>query len=134
MKANGRRLSPREARSLSTELLLKFKMDAAAQGLKSGDILPGEKEICHNYGVTLSIARGLFQSLKKEGLVKSVKGKGVYLLKPIGNDNELQQNKSFLKLAIVAFLEPEHPYAPFNRASGILRFFDHKSAVFRWPC
>jgi DNA-binding LacI/PurR family transcriptional regulator len=128
MRSNGRRLSPREARSLSTELLLKFKMDASAQGLKSGDILPGEKEICGKYRVPLSIARGLFRSLKKEGLVKSVKGKGAYLLKPIGNDDELQRNKSFLNFAIVAFLEFEHPEAQFNRASGILRFFDHRSA------
>ena len=127
-KARNRRLSPREAMELSKELLVKFKMDASAKGLRSGDILPGEKEISNNYKVPLSIARGLYQSLKREGFVKSVKGNGVYLLKPIGNDNELIQNKSFLKLAIVAFLEPEHPKAPFNRVSGILRFFDRSSA------
>ena len=121
-------MSPREAMELSKELLVKFKMDASAKGLRSGDILPGEKEISNNYKVPLSIARGLYQSLKREGFVKSVKGNGVYLLKPIGNDNELIQNKSFLKLAIVAFLEPEHPKAPFNRVSGILRFFDRSSA------
>ena len=127
-KVRNRRLSPREAKALSRELLIKFKMDASAQGLKTGDILPGEKEISNNYGVPLSIARGLYQTLKKEGLVKSVKGNGVYLLKPIGNNREMLQNKSFLKLGIVAFLEPEHPQAPFNRVSGILRFFDHRSA------
>ena len=44
-KARNRRLSPREAMELSKELLVKFKMDASAKGHKSGDILPGEKEI-----------------------------------------------------------------------------------------
>jgi GntR family transcriptional regulator of arabinose operon len=113
---------------LSKELLVKFKMDASAKGLKSGDILPGEKEISDSYKVPLSIARGLYQSLKRNGFVKSVKGNGAYLLKPIGDDKELLHNKSFLKLAIVAFLEPEHPKAPFNRVSGILRYFDRSSA------
>ncbi|MEI6424484.1 MAG: substrate-binding domain-containing protein [Lentisphaerota bacterium] len=127
-KVRNRRLSPREAMELSKELLVKFKMNISSKGLKSGDILPGEKEISDSYKVPLSIARGLFQSLKKEGFIKSVKGNGVYLLKPIGNDNELIRNKSFLKLAIVAFLESEHPSAPFNRVSGILRFFDRSSA------
>ena len=127
-KVRKRRLSPREVKTLSGELLVKFKMDIAAQKLKVGDILPGGMEIANKYNVPLSIAWGLFQSLKKEGLVKSVKGNGAYLVKPIGDDKELLRNKSFLKLGIVAFLEAENPNAPFNRVSGILRFFDRKSA------
>ena len=127
-KARNRRLSPREAMELSKELLVKFKMNISSKGLKSGDILPGEKEISDSYKVPLSIARGLYNSLKKEGFIKSVKGNGVYLLKPIEDDKTLLRNKSFLKLGIVAFLEPEHPDAPFNMVSGILRFFDHRSA------
>lgn len=127
-KVKQKRLSPREARMLSRELLVKFKMDISAQKMRSGDILPGEKEISSTYRVPLSVARSLYQSLKDEGIVDSVRGKGVFLLKPFEENIDSVESRSFLKLAIVAFLEPEHPYAQFNRASGILRFFDHKSA------
>jgi DNA-binding LacI/PurR family transcriptional regulator/DNA-binding transcriptional regulator YhcF (GntR family) len=125
-----KRLNPREMDRLSNELYIKFKLDIVADNFKQGDLLPGEKDIASRYQVPLSVARGLYKKLKDEGIAEPVRYKGVFLVKSPDEDSSFRDSKQFLKLAIVAFLEPEHPHAKYNRVSGILRWFDFQSGEY----
>jgi GntR family transcriptional regulator len=49
--------------------------------LKSGDKLPSEREICERWGVSTITARAAITALRNEGLVRSMKGKGVFVRK-----------------------------------------------------
>lgn len=50
--------------------------------LLSGDMLPGEEDLCRLYGVSRMTARQSLQGLKQQGLVRSEKGRGTFVIQP----------------------------------------------------
>jgi GntR family transcriptional regulator len=51
-------------------------------GLQAGDLLPGEEDLCRLYGVSRMTARQSLQALKHQGLVRSEKGRGTFVVQP----------------------------------------------------
>lgn len=51
-------------------------------GLQIGDMLPGEEDLCRMYGVSRMTARQSLQALKHQGLVRSEKGRGTFVIQP----------------------------------------------------
>ena len=122
------RLSPRAMAGLSQELYLRFSLDMMADGFKAGDVLPGEKELSARYRAPLSVVRGMFRRLCDEGMAEAVRYKGVFLRKAPDGNSTTKASGQFLRLALVAFLQVEHPNAKHNRTSGVLRWFDFHSS------
>ena len=50
--------------------------------LQAGDMLPGEEDLCQLYGVSRMTARQSLQALKHQGLVRSEKGRGTFVIQP----------------------------------------------------
>ena len=50
--------------------------------LQPGDMLPGEEDLCRLYGVSRMTARQSLQALKHQGLVRSEKGRGTFVVQP----------------------------------------------------
>ncbi len=50
--------------------------------LQPGDPLPGEEDLCRLYGVSRMTARQALQALKHQGLVRSEKGRGTFVIQP----------------------------------------------------
>lgn len=50
--------------------------------LKGGDKLPSERELCEQWGVSTITARKALESLRAEGLVYGIRGKGTFVRKP----------------------------------------------------
>jgi GntR family transcriptional regulator len=50
--------------------------------LKPGDSVPAEEDLCRFYGVSRMTARQALQALKHEGLVRSEKGRGTFVIQP----------------------------------------------------
>ncbi|MES2222523.1 MAG: GntR family transcriptional regulator [Acidobacteriota bacterium] len=50
--------------------------------LQVGDMLPGEEDLCRRYGVSRMTARQSLQVLKHQGLVRSEKGRGTFVIQP----------------------------------------------------
>ena len=50
--------------------------------LQAGDLLPGEEDLCRLYGVSRMTARQSLQALKHQGLVRSEKGRGTFVIQP----------------------------------------------------
>lgn len=50
--------------------------------LQAGDLLPGEEDLCRLYGVSRMTARQSLQALKQQGIVRSEKGRGTFVIQP----------------------------------------------------
>ena len=53
--------------------------DIAARGLKPGDRLPGDHELCDLYDVSRTVVRQALTELEYEGVVTRVKGRGTFV-------------------------------------------------------
>ena len=53
-----------------------------AGALQAGEMLPGEEDLCRLYGVSRMTARQSLQALKHQGLVRSEKGRGTFVIQP----------------------------------------------------
>lgn len=51
----------------------------ARQGMKPGDLLPGEHRMCEQYGVSRTVVRQALAQLEHEGVIDRVKGKGTFV-------------------------------------------------------
>ncbi len=50
--------------------------------MQPDDLLPGEEDLCRLYGVSRMTARQSLQALKQQGLVRSEKGRGTFVIRP----------------------------------------------------
>jgi GntR family transcriptional regulator len=53
-----------------------------AGALQPGEMLPAEEDLCRLYGVSRMTARQSLQALKHQGLVRSEKGRGTFVIQP----------------------------------------------------
>ena len=53
--------------------------DIACQGLKAGDILPGEHRLCEQFKVSRTVVRQALAQLEYQGVIERVKGKGTFV-------------------------------------------------------
>jgi len=81
------------------ELLVEF---IAAQRLHPGDRLPTEQEFAEQFGVSRTIARDAIKMLTPSGLVRSHRGKGIFV------GEEERQLPQFSRLHLAAPAAPEH--------------------------
>ena len=51
-------------------------------GLKPGDRLPGDFELCKNFSVSRTVVRQALSELEFEGVLERIKGKGTYVASP----------------------------------------------------
>lgn len=54
----------------------------ARDGLRPGDLLPGEHRLCQQYGISRTVVRQALAQLEHEGIVERVKGKGTFVARP----------------------------------------------------
>lgn len=57
-----------------------IRAQVAAGSLRSGDKLPSTRELCDQYGVSVTVVRQAVLVLSTEGLVTGISGKGVYVV------------------------------------------------------
>lgn len=53
-----------------------------AQGLRPGDRVPGEFELCEDYAVSRTVVRQALAELETEGVIERVKGRGTFVAVP----------------------------------------------------
>jgi len=53
--------------------------DIARQGLRSGDLLPGEHRLCEKFNVSRTVVRQALSQLENQGIIVRVKGKGTFV-------------------------------------------------------
>ncbi|TFD53791.1 GntR family transcriptional regulator [Cryobacterium sp. Hh11] len=53
--------------------------DIASQGLRAGDILPGEHRLCEQFQVSRTVVRQALAQLEYQGVIERVKGKGTFV-------------------------------------------------------
>jgi GntR family transcriptional regulator len=53
-----------------------------AQGLRPGDRVPGELELCEDYAVSRTVVRQALAELETEGVIERVKGRGTFVAVP----------------------------------------------------
>ncbi len=53
--------------------------DIARNGLRPGDLLPGEHKLCEQFGVSRTVVRQALSQLEHQGVIERVKGKGTFV-------------------------------------------------------
>lgn len=53
--------------------------DIARQGLRAGDLLPGEHRLCEKFNVSRTVVRQALSQLENQGIIERVKGKGTFV-------------------------------------------------------
>ena len=53
--------------------------DIARQGLRAGDLLPGEHRLCKEFNVSRTVVRQALSQLETQGVIERVKGKGTFV-------------------------------------------------------
>lgn len=54
----------------------------SSRGLRRGDVLPSEHQLCTDFKVSRTVVRQALAQLDNEGLVRRIKGKGKYVGTP----------------------------------------------------
>lgn len=79
-------LDPTVNRSLSSPLYDQLRaailLMISDRGLRPGDVLPSEHQLCKDFTVSRTVVRQALAQLDNEGLVRRIKGKGTYVSHP----------------------------------------------------
>lgn len=74
--------------------------------LNLGDQLPGEQELCQNFGISRTVVRQALDVLGREHLIYRRKGKGTFVTQPIINTSYAQKLSGFYHEMKMRGLEP----------------------------
>ncbi len=100
-----KRLSAAEVARLQTLCRERLLADLVEQQATPGARLAGERRLCEQYEIPLSVVRSTLRKLKSEGLITSVPRGGVRLAaKP-----ELPKSLAGAKVGFVGYMELTHP-------------------------
>lgn len=127
-KKRKERMQPREM--VRQVALLRKRLLTSLANSKSGDLLPSENELARRYTFSRATIRNLYRQLQQEGIVKSLQGKGILLTDKFKSEDS-NIHKYDLSIAIVAFIQHDHPESKFSSASLILSNFDAQAAKYR---
>jgi GntR family transcriptional regulator len=67
-----------------------LRTDIADRGLRSGDRLPGDHELCEQYGVSRPVVRQALSELQYEGVLERVKGRGTFVAPQLTSQSLVQ--------------------------------------------
>jgi len=67
-----------------------LRADIARLGLRPGDRLPGDHELCERYGVSRPVVRQALSELQYEGVLQRVKGRGTFVLPQLTSQSLVQ--------------------------------------------
>jgi len=56
--------------------------DITRRGLKPGDRLPGDHDLCATYNVSRTVVRQALAELESEGVITRIKGRGTFVAPP----------------------------------------------------
>lgn len=74
---------------------------------KSGDALPTEFKLCHDYDVSRTTIRLALQQLELEGKIHKIQGKGTFVSKPKIQQSLTSVNQGFREQMIAQGLQPK---------------------------
>jgi GntR family transcriptional regulator len=77
------------------QLVEMLKVHIHGNELKPGDQLPGEFELCEQYGISRTVVRQALLELEKKGLIQRRKGKGTFVAPPKIDENLIQKLTGF---------------------------------------
>lgn len=64
--------------------------DIGARGLKPGDRLPGDHDLCQTYDVSRTVVRQALSELEHEGVIERIKGRGTFVAQPRTSEGLVQ--------------------------------------------
>ncbi len=67
-----------------------LRADIDQLGLRPGDRLPGDHELCERYGVSRPVVRQALSELQYEGVLQRVKGRGTFVLPQLTSQSLVQ--------------------------------------------
>lgn len=129
MTKRKKRLSASEMKR-QMELLRDRLFHDCLREARSGDVLPSENEIARNYNFSLAVTRNLYRQLSDEGIVQGQQGKGFFLTDKFSALSKKTSTRP-LKIAIVCYIDLNHPDTPHASANLIFSGFEHKAALNR---
>ena len=71
--------------------------DIEKRGLKPGELLPSESEMCEQHGVSRTVVRQAIGELVNEGVVVRQRGKGTFVVQPKLRENFMQSTVGFFE-------------------------------------
>lgn len=71
--------------------------DIEEKGLKPGELLPSETEMCEQYGVSRTVVRQAIGELVNEGIVVRQRGRGTFVVRPKWPENFMQSTVGFFE-------------------------------------
>ncbi|MCW2636748.1 MAG: GntR family transcriptional regulator [Blastococcus sp.] len=67
-----------------------LRADITGRGLRSGDRLPGDHELCQQYGVSRPVVRQALSELQYEGVLQRIKGRGTFVAPQLTSQSLVQ--------------------------------------------
>jgi GntR family transcriptional regulator len=67
-----------------------FLADIQQRGLKPGDRLPGDRELCDTFDISRTVVRQALSDLEAEGVIERVKGRGTFVAQRKTNERLVQ--------------------------------------------
>ena len=71
-----------------------------------GEKIPGEQDLCLQYGISRTVVRQALGDLEIQGIVRRQKGKGTFVAEPKINESLVQKLTGFYQDMVERGLEP----------------------------
>ena len=88
--ASSRAIDKRSPVPYYQQLQAILRADISERGLRSGDRLPGDHELCEQYGVSRPVVRQALSGLQQEGVLQRVKGRGTFVAPQLTSQSLVQ--------------------------------------------